>query len=106
MKKESNNEEEGFITLSLDGNKELECQILTILEAQGQDYIVLYPLDESYQSSEGEVFIYRYFEDENGEVTLENIENDEEFEVVSDVFDEYLDSCEFDEIVEEEEDSL
>lgn len=96
-------EEEGFITLSLDGGKELECQVLTILEVNKKDYIVLYPLEESSQIEEGEVFIYRYFEDKNGEVDLQNIDSDEEFEMVSDAFDEYLDSCEFDEIVEAED---
>ena len=94
-------EEEGFITLSLDDGKELECEVITILEAGGQDYIVLYPLDSSYQTSEGEVFIYRYSEDEQGNVDLQNIDSDEEFDLISDVFDEYLDSCEYDEIVEE-----
>lgn len=95
-------EEEGFITLSLDDGKELECQVLTILEAGGQDYIVLFPLDASYQETEGEVFIYRYFEDGNGGVDLQNIDSDEEFEIVSEAFDEYLDSCEYDELVEGE----
>lgn len=94
-----NTAEEGFITLSLDDGKELECRVLTILEADGRDYIVLYPLDESYQTEEGEVFIYRYSETETGEVDLQNIEDDEEFEIVSDVFDEFLDSCEYDELV-------
>lgn len=103
MEKEFENEEEGFITLSLDDGKELECQILTILEANGQDYIVLYPLDQNYQEVEGEVFIYRYFENEDGEVDLQNIDTDEEFDIVSEAFDEYLDSCEYDELVDDEE---
>ncbi|MCI8373539.1 MAG: DUF1292 domain-containing protein [Lachnospiraceae bacterium] len=103
MDRQQEPEEEGFITLSLDDGKELECQVLTILEANQQDYIVLYPLDSSYQEAEGEVFIYRYFESANGEVDLQNIETDEEFELVSEAFDEYLDSCEYDELVDEEE---
>lgn len=103
-KKEENfPEEEGFITLSLDDGKELECQVLTILEAGNNDYIVLLPLDPEYQTTEGEVFIYRYFENENGDVDLQNIENDDEFELVSDIFDQYLDDCEFDELVEAED---
>lgn len=103
MKKETDNDDEMFITLSLDNGKELECQILTILEVNNQDYIVLYPLDDSYPSEEGEVFIYRYFEDENEEIELQNIDSDEEFECVSDAFDEYLDGCEFDELVSDSE---
>lgn len=103
MGRQQEPEEEGFITLSLDDGNELECEVLTILEAAGQDYIVLYPLDASYQEAEGEVFIYRYFEDENGEVDLQNIDSDEEFDIVSDAFDEYLDNCEYDELIEDED---
>lgn len=95
--------EEGLITLSLDDGKELECQIITIFEANDQDYIVLLPTDSSYQESEGEVFIYRYFETEDGDINLENIETDEEFEVVSDAFDEFLDSCEYEEYLPDDE---
>ena len=52
------------ITLFLDDGTELECQILTIFEANGQDYIALFPLAPEYEES-GQVFIYRYSEDEN-----------------------------------------
>lgn len=103
LRMEQTEDEEGFITLSLDDGKELECQVLTILEADNQDYIVLYPLDSSYQTTDGEVFIYRYFEDDNGNVDLQNIDSDEEFEIVSEAFDEYLDSCEYDELIDENE---
>lgn len=97
------NEEEGFITLSLDDGSELECQVITILEVKGQDYIVLLPMDETDDSEEGEVFIYRYFEPTEGEVQLDNIDDDAEFDLVSEAFDEFLDSAEYDELVDEDE---
>ena len=84
----TNDEEDMFVTLSLDDDSEIECRILTIFEADNQDYIALLPLDENGEdNADGQVFIYRYFEDADGNPSLENIENDEEYEIVSDRFD-------------------
>jgi uncharacterized protein YrzB (UPF0473 family) len=88
-------DEDMFVTLDLDD----ECQILTIFEADGRDYIALLPVDEDEQPNEdSEVFIYRYSEDAEGNPSLENIEDDEEYEVVSDRFDELLDEAEFEDL--------
>lgn len=85
------------VTLDLDDGTSTECAILTILEVDDQDYIVLVPVDDNDEPiEEGEVFIYRYFEDEDGTPTLGNIESDEEFEKVSERFDEFLDEQEYD----------
>ena len=87
------------VTLDLDNGKTVECAIMTILEVDEQDYIVLVPLDENDEPiEEGEVYIYRYFEDEDGNASLDNIDNDEEFERVSECFDEFLDEQEFNEL--------
>lgn len=91
-----------FVTLTLEDDSEVECQVLTIFEVEGQDYIVLLPLD-SAEDEEGEIFIYRYFEDENGDPGLDNIETEEEFEMVSEVFDQLVEDGEYDEIIEDEE---
>ena len=65
------------VTLDLDDGTSVECAILTILEVDEQDYIVLVPLDENDEPiEEGEVFIYRYFEDEEGNASLDNIDSD------------------------------
>lgn len=92
------NDDEMFITLELDDGTELECVIITIIEAAGNDYIALLPTSGS-QYDEGEVFLYRYSETDEGEPSLDNIETDEEWEIVSDAFDEWLDESEFDEIL-------
>ena len=88
-----------FVTLDLDDGSSVECQILNIFEADGRDYIALLPLDENGDDNEdGEVFIYRYSEDAEGNPSLENIEDDDEYEVVSDRFDELLDEAEFEDL--------
>ncbi|MCD7819176.1 MAG: DUF1292 domain-containing protein [Lachnospiraceae bacterium] len=90
------------ITLTLDNDEELECQILTMYGIAGKSYIALLPLNEQGVNEDGEVFLYRFHE-ENGLPVLENIESDEEYEAASDGFDQWLDSLEYDELVPEDE---
>ena len=94
--------EEMTVTLTLDDSKELECVVLTIFPAGDKEYIALLPIDDE-EAEEGEVYLYRYTEDEDGQPNLENIEDDDEYEIVADAFDELLDEQEYDEIVGEDE---
>ena len=106
MGKQDNLDEEMTVELNLDDGTTVVCAIITILEVEGQDYIVLLPLDENCENEDGEVWFYRYSEnpdDPNEEPELGFIDSDDEYEAVADAFDEYLDSVEFDEIVEDEE---
>lgn len=93
--------EEVTVTLTLDNDEEVECAVLTIYTVDNKDYIALLPLDEEGDNEEGEVYIYRYIETEDGEPTLENIEDDDEYEAAADAFDEWLDEQEFEEMDEE-----
>lgn len=94
--------EEMTVTLTLDDGQELECVVLTIFPAGDKEYIALLPMDDE-EAEEGEVYLYRYTEDEDGQPNLENIEDDDEYEIVADAFDELLDEQEYDEIVGEDE---
>lgn len=93
------NEEVLTVTLTLDNDEEVECEVLTVFEANDKKYIALLPLDEDGENEEGDVFIYRFFE-EDGEPTLDNIDDDAEYEAAADAFDEWLDAQEFEEIEE------
>lgn len=95
-------DEEVTVTLTLDDG-ELECSVLTILEADGREYIALLPLSGE-DAENGKVYLYRYIDNGDGEPDLENITDDDEFEAASDAFNEYLDAQEFDELITEEED--
>ena len=99
---DAENDEEMTVTLTLDAGPELECVVLTIFEAGEKEYIALLPLD-GREAEDGEVYLYRYVEDINGNPDLENIDSDEEYEIVADAFDELLDSAEYDELVSEDE---
>ncbi len=99
-------DEEMTVELELEDGTVVNCAVITILEVEGKDYIVLLPLDENGENEDGEVWFYSYREnpdDPNEEPELSFIDDDDEYEKVADAFDEYLDSCEFDELVDEEE---
>lgn len=96
------NDEEMTVTLELEDDTTVTCAIVTILEVNKKDYIVLLPLEEDGQNHDGNVWFYGYqenAENPNEEPKLSFIEDDEEYEMVADAFDEYLDNAEFDELL-------
>lgn len=90
-------EEAVTVTLTLDNDEVVECEVLTIYEAEGKEYIALLPMDESGENEDGDVFLYRY-EEVDGEPTLSNIEEDDEYEIAADAFDEWLDEQEYEDM--------
>lgn len=98
--------EEMTVELELEDGTCVICTIVTILTVSKQDYIVLLPLDDQGENTDGEVWFYRYSEnpdDPNEEPILDYIDDDDEYEAVVDAFDEYLDSAEFDELMGEDD---
>lgn len=99
-------EEEMSVELELEDGTLVNCAVITILDVAEKSYIVLLPLNKNGQNEDGEVWFYGYTENEedpNEEPELRFIEDDDEYEMVADAFDEYLDSCEFDELIEPED---
>ena len=80
------------------------CAIIIVLTVNSKDYIVLLPLDENGQNNDGNVWFYEFIVNgDDSEPELGYISDDAEYEAVADAFDEYLDSQEFDEIIEDTE---
>ena len=74
------------VTLTLDDDTEVKCAVLTIFPAPNQkEYIALLPLDENGENEDGEVYLYRYYE---------------ENEIAADAFDELMDTEQFNEMEE------
>lgn len=93
------NENESLtVTLTLENNEELECAVLNIFEADEKEYIALLPLDENGDNTDGQIYLYRFIDNGEEEPGLENIEEDEEFDRVSAVFNEWLDTQDFGDI--------
>lgn len=94
------NENESLtVTLTLENNGELECAVLNIFKADEKEYIALLPLDENGDNTDGQIYLYRFIDNgEEEEPGLENIEEDEEFDRVSAIFNEWLDTQDFGDI--------
>jgi uncharacterized protein YrzB (UPF0473 family) len=93
--------EHDSITLSLDDGTELNCVVLEIFTVDDKEYIALQP--EEGEEEEDNVFLYRFIQEGDEDPQLLNIDDDEEFEAVADAFEELLDSMEYDELFDEDE---
>ena len=91
------------VSITLEDDSVIDCVVLGIFEADGREYIAVLP-ESNEDEEEGMVYLYRYSETADGDPILENIETDEEYEIVSDAFDEMLDEEEFAEMMEDIDD--
>ncbi len=76
-------EEAEVITLEFDDGEEVECEVMGVFDFNGKDYIALVPDDGT-----DDVYIYGYQEVGEEEFTLIDIDDDEEWEMVADVWQE------------------
>lgn len=76
--------EESIMHLVLDDDTELDCMVLGFFQVDENEYIALFPVDE--EKAESGVLLYEYVELEEDEFDLLSIEDDKEFEEVSQVF--------------------
>ncbi|MBE5923623.1 MAG: DUF1292 domain-containing protein [Lachnospiraceae bacterium] len=85
---------EDTITIVLENDKEVECDILAIFPVREQFYIAIMPQTPIEGFEEDEYFLYRYASDGEN-VELSDIESEEELEAAEDKFEELLDEEEF-----------
>ena len=76
-----------YVTFDDEDDTEVPCAVLDIFECDGIEYIAITPKEEMDGEDEAEVYFYRY--SENGEdVKLDDVETDEEWNKVAELFDE------------------
>lgn len=81
------------MTLELDNGTEQECVVLTIFSVREKQYIALLPMNDAGEvEDDALIYLYIYSESKDGEIQLDQIEDDEEYEEVS----EYLDTALYD----------
>ena len=80
---EHEEQEYDVVNVTLEDGSEIECAVIDFVTLKEQDYIFLLPLTENEDDS---LLVYRYFEDGDDSFSLERIESDEEFEMVSSYF--------------------
>ncbi len=86
------------MTLTLEDDSERKCAALCKIVMEENTYMILLPLlDSGEQDMEGDVYFFRFAEDEWGNPILNKIETEEEYLKVADAFDHWLD------IIEEQE---
>lgn len=98
-------EETMTVTLTLDSGVELECEVVTTLEAGGRKYIALFPTSGP-GSEDGKVYLYRLIEHGDGEPDVETITGDDEFELVSEAYSAWVEAQDFGTIDLDELDDL
>ena len=76
-----------FITLTMEDDSELQCATLGTFTAGEYEYIVLQPVMEA----EGEVLVFRFSEDADGEPILDEVDSEEEYQIVSHAFEDFVD---------------
>lgn len=102
--KDSEFKDRDTMTLDLDDGGSLECIVLSVFPVNNKQYIALLPMDDEGKVEEdAQIYLYRFEEMGDDEISLENIEDDDEFELVSDYFDEMLDEQEFEDLFGGEE---
>lgn len=87
-------ENSNIIKLTDDQGVERDFEVVTVLKVEDTDYAVLYDLSDEEEES---AVVFRIGQDEAGEDILEVVEDDEEFERVSVVYEQWLDEEEFEE---------
>ncbi len=84
-------ENENIITLLDDDDNPIDFEIIEVLEIQGKRYAFLLPLnDEEDASEEDEAVIFRIDPGEDGEEIFAYIEDDAEWEMVVDTYNDLL----------------
>lgn len=82
-----------YVTFDDEDDTEVACSVLDIFECNGREYIAIAPKAEVDGEDEAEVYFYRYSED-GEEVKLDDIETDEEWNDVAELFDANFFGCE------------
>lgn len=89
MSKTDMTNDEIIITVDSDKGK-LECSVINTFEVNQKNYISLLPRESD------EILLFRYNELESDAIELINIDDDNEFNQVLDVFDSFMEDIESD----------
>jgi len=89
------------VTLELEDGTNLECDVILIFEIEeyDQDYVALYPCS----GEPDEIYLMRCDYDGGDEMSIEEIDDEEEFEVVSETFDAIREEEEWNDLMDDDE---
>ena len=94
------------VTLELDDGSKMVCDVISVfpVNVNNEERMYIAILDEE-ATEDSEIFLYRALNtDDPDNIELGDIEDDEEFDIVADAFDELLDDEEMNDLLDELED--
>lgn len=88
-----NNRETAFITLTDEDGNEFDTEMIAAIEIEElqKEYVAVLPTEPNADFDEGEAILLIYSEDEEGDPVFEAIENEEEFQLVGEAFQQFFD---------------
>ncbi len=95
---DNENEELDQVTLFLEDGSEMLCDVIAYFPFDGKNYVALLPVDDP----DSDFLIYGFVE-KGEEIELVDIEDDDEFDAVSEEFSQILDEQEFADFLEDDE---
>ena len=87
------------LTLTDEDGKDVEFEFIGTVTLDGKEYYALVPFEDN---DEGAYVILRAEDAGNGDVNLVSIEDDDEYEIAADAFDEWMDEQDFDDMYGED----
>ena len=87
-------EEDVILTLTDEDGNDIDTQMLAVFEIEelSTEYVAVLQLNEEHEVENGEVIILRYSEDEDGDPEINAIEDEEEYEIVTEAFRQLVES--------------
>ncbi|MDR1066171.1 MAG: DUF1292 domain-containing protein [Clostridiales bacterium] len=102
---EFDDEEVETITLLDDDGEEREFGVIGAFDAEGKEYLAVYPLDSEdidEDDEEIEITFYRFTQD-NDEITVSPIDDEEEYQIASEAFFEFYGDDDESDFLDEDE---
>lgn len=82
---------EPTVSLDMDDGSQVDCEILAVFPSGERDYIALLPVTGE-DAGKNTVYIFRFYEDADGNPRMENIEDDAEYDQAAAAFDAFMES--------------
>ncbi len=95
---DNENEELDQVTLFLEDGSEMLCDVIAYFPFDGKKYVAMLPVDDP----DSDFLIYGY-EEKGDDIELIDIEDDDEFDAVTEEFSQLLDEQEFADVFEDED---
>lgn len=88
-----------IVSLPMEDGTDLDCEVILLFELEGQDYVALYPTD----GEPDEIVLMRCSYDGGEDMELEEITDEDEFDMVSETFDSIMEEQEWNDLLGEDD---